>query len=81
MYGVITQQQFEGLLLKLTKDKTNRISIKKLRDLIKEQLGLNDEEIKINFLPKALERAMFNIGWVYDPTEEKFERKTKRGIH
>ena len=78
MYGVITQQHFEGLLVKLTKDKTNRISTKKLRDLIQEALKLNDGEMKINMLPKALEQAMFNIGWVYDPNDEKFERKVKK---
>lgn len=78
MYGVITQQHFEGLLVKLTKDKKNRISTKKLRDLIKEELGLNDEEMKINMLPKALEQAMFNIGWVYDPIDDKFELKHRK---
>ena len=81
MYGVITKQNFEGLLVRLTKDKKNKISTKKLRDSIKEELGLNDEEMKINFLPESIERAMFNIGWVYDPNEKQFERKSKRGIH
>lgn len=81
MYGVITKQHFEGLLVKLTKDKTNKISNKKLRDMIAQELALNPEEMKINILPKAIERAMFNIGWVYDPNDDKFERKSKRGIN
>ena len=78
MYGVVTQQNFEGLLVKITKNKKNKISTKKLREMIAQELGLNNEEMKINFLPKAVERAMFNIGWVYDPTDEKFELKQRK---
>ena len=78
MYGIITKQCFEGILSEITKDKKNKIPTEKLREQVAIELGFNEEEMKVNLLPKALEKAMFNIGWVYDPVDDKYELKHRK---